>query len=123
MAFSTIAADKIRAEGWDYPTMLLRHCSDIAGKSLGALQKSQTDTQYNLLNLQNGILALDALLNSEPVDPPIPLNVAWLNAGSPVENAKYFEALMAWLRKICSSFDKYGIKPYITVEEGLDEDL
>lgn len=123
MSFGTVSPEKIRSETWDYPAMLLRHTYNIAERTVTCLSATHSDVLYNLLNMQNSILILDAMLNAEPVEPPMKLNIEDLDSSNPLDNEKYFIALAAWLRQVCCSFDKYGIKPYITVEEGLDEDL
>jgi hypothetical protein len=123
MAFGMVSPEKIRGETWDYPAMLLRHTYNIAEKTVGCLSLQHSEVMVNLLNLQNAILCLDAMLNAEPVIPPKSLKIDQLDSSNLLDNEEYLIALMGWLRAVCVSFDKYGIKPYISVEEGLDDDL
>jgi hypothetical protein len=61
------------------------------------------------------------MLNDVAIPPPIELNIEYLDSANPLENEKYFIALMAWLRKISVSFDKYNIRPAEEIEVEMDE--
>jgi len=116
-----ISPESIRAETWTYQTMLLRQADRILEKVGTVIQRSVLDTQFNLMNVEMMIGALDVFTNADKKIVKPELSVKDLQ-GNCLTQKKYLEALQEWLREIIETFDQYGIKPYPTYEDGLEDE-